>query len=495
MKHTLCTICLLTGCLPLFSQLSKGITYSTESNIVWSNGDDYAPFWFTSNRYGMSSADTNNGYLRAGIFRSTKQDNNRKWKQGYALELAAAYNYSSSFIVQQAYYDLAYGPMQLSIGSKERKSALKNPLLSGGGLTFGTNARPIPEVRFELPEYLTIPGTNDWIHIKGFLSYGRYTDNNWQKDFAAPKQRYTKNALHHGKAGFMKIGNEKKFPLYFEGGLEMAAQFGGTAYNVTHGRGESTTETIHMSSGIKDFFKAFIPSGSDPTDGSGYDNVAGNHLGSWHFSLCYAQAGEWKIRAYYEHFFEDHSMMFFEYGWKDGLAGLEITLPKNPFVHTVVYEYMGSKDQAGPVYHDHTPEIPDQISAIDNYYNHTIYTGWQHWGMAIGSPFILSPIYNTDGSIRFMNNRAIVHHIGIYGEPTSQLSYRILASHAKYWGTYMQPLLDTKEQTSTLLEIAYSPKKWQGWQVNASAAYDHGKMLGNNFGGMVTLRKTGVLTR
>lgn len=491
------SITLLIAATLSAQSLTDGIRYHAESGVIWSGGHDNAPFWLTSNQYGLLSTSSSSGYLRAGVFRSAQADSTRQWRHAYGLDMAVAYNHTSSLIVQQAYYDISWKCMRLSIGSKERPSALKNPHLSSGGLTFGMNARPIPQIRFEVPEYLTIPGTRGWLHIKGHLGYGLYTDNGWQKDFVAPNQRYTLNAIHHSKAGFLKIGNEQKFPLYFEGALEMATQFGGTAYNVTWGRQETATEDFKLGHGIKDFFKAFIPLGGDPTDGEGYANASGNHLGSWHFSLTY-QPSTWKVRAYYEHFFEDHSMMFLDYGWEDGLAGLEVTLPQNPFIHTFLYEFMNSKDQSGPVYHDHTPQIPDQVSAVDNYYNHTLYPGWQHWGMSQGSPFILSPIYNLDGSHRlhFTHNRVQAHHMGICGTPIPQLTYRLLFSHAKHWGTYATPLLDTREQSSALLELTYTPtRRASGWQLKGSVGYDHGTVLGNSLGGLFTISKCGILTR
>lgn len=497
MKRLLYLTILLASSLFVPAQsLTRGILYRVESGATRSNGESHAPFWLTSNRYGFLSTLPNSGYLRASLSRPASADSLRAWQHSYGIDLAVAYNHTSSLIVQQAYYDISWRKMQLSIGSKERPSALKNPLLSSGGLTFGMNARPIPQVRFEVPEYIAIPGTRGWLHVKGYLGYGLYTDNHWQKDFIARGQRYTLNALHHAKAGFLKIGDEQRFPLYFEGALEMATQFGGHAYNVTWGRKETVTEDFRLGNGIKDFFKAFIPLGGDPTDGEGYANASGNHLGSWHFALTYAPAN-WKIRAYYEHFFEDHSMMFLDYGWQDGLAGLEITIPQNPFVHTFLYEFMNSKDQAGPVYHDHTPQIPDQISAVDNYYNHTLYPGWQHWGMSQGTPFILSPIYNLDGTnrIQFTHNRVQSHHIGICGTPISGLSYRLLLSHSKHWGNYNIPLLDTREQSSGLFEVSYAPTRWaKGCQLTAAMAYDHGTVLGNNWGGMISLRKCGILS-
>ena len=33
-------------------------------------------------------------------------------------------------------------------------------------------------------------------------------------------------------------------------------------------------------------------------------------------------------------------------------------------------------------------EFEEQISAKDNYYNHYLYQGWQHWGMGIGLSLI-----------------------------------------------------------------------------------------------------------
>lgn len=44
-------------------------------------------------------------------------------------------------------------------------------------------------------------------------------------------------------------------------------------------------------------------------------------------------------------------------------------------------------------------EFEEQISAKDNYYNHYLYQGWQHWGMGIGNPLLPGPIYNKNGQI------------------------------------------------------------------------------------------------
>lgn len=486
-KHYSVTLFLLLTLIPVYSQVTHGMYYNVETGIIFSAGE-HAPFWLTSNRYGLSSIKNNNGYIRAGVFRPLEKD--KQFSYSFGLDLAGAYNFTSSFIIQQAYIDLKYRFLKLSVGSKERLPELKNTNLSSGGMTFSNNARPIPQVRIGISEYVAIPGTKKFLAFKGHIAYGMFTDDHWQKHFAASKNKYTEHVLYHSKALYAKIGNESKFPLVFEGGLEMVAQFGGNAYNVT-----SYTPYINMPNGLKDFFKVFIPmSGGSDTPAGEQANIYGNHLGSWNFSLSY-KFTNWKLRGYYDHFFEDHSMMFGQYGWKDCLAGLEITLPKNPFMENFVYEYIGTKDQSGPIFHDQTSAIPDQISAIDNYYNHGIYTGWQHWGMGIGNPLIISPIYNKDGIITFRSNRIQAHHIGFSGRPNKEWYYRVLFSFSKNWGTYFEPLPQIKRQFSTLIEVTYKPQVLRGWNFTLAGALDGGNMLDSNQGIMLKINKTGLISK
>jgi len=50
-----------------------------------------------------------------------------------------------------------------------------------------------------------------------------------------------------------------------------------------------------------------------------------------------------------------------------------------------------------------------------------------------------------------------------------------------------------KKQFSSLLEVTYSPVKWNGWSFSISGAMDRGNLLGNNSGGMLVIRKTGLI--
>ena len=155
--------------------------------------------------------------------------------------------------------------------------------------------------------------------------------------------------------------------------------------------------------------------------------------------------------------FEDESQMFWQYGWKDFLLGAEVKLPQNRVVSTVLYEYLTTKDQSGPIYHDKTQQIPDQISASDNYYNHAVYGAWQHAGFGLGNGLLISPRYNADKSISFRHNRVQAHHIGMAGSPLRGLDYKLLFSYEKSWGTYNKPLVDPLEGWTMFVQATYKP--------------------------------------
>ena len=149
----------------------------------------------------------------------------------------------------------------------------------------------------------------------------------------------------------------------------MSAQFGGDQYIA--GQKEPV---IDMPTRFVDFMRVLVPMAGDDTTPEGEQvNIYGNHVGSWNFAAT-AYLNRWKVKIYYEHYFDDHSQMFFQYGrWKDGHIGLEITFPKNRFIDTFVYEGLGTKDQTGPMLYDSFwGKFEEQISAKDNYYKSLI---------------------------------------------------------------------------------------------------------------------------
>ena len=133
---------------------------------------------------------------------------------------------------------------------------------------------------------------------------------------------------------------------------------------------------------------------------------------------------------------------------------------------------------------------------MDNYYNHNIFTGWQHWGQVMGNPLYLSPLYNNDGTIRVENNRFYAFHLGVSGNPTEQLNYRFLASWQKGFGTYMEPYEDPKQSLNLMAEAVYAfpdDSKAKGWSIKAAYGMDLGTIHGNNYGLQITIAKQGLL--
>ena len=468
------------------------LTYRVEASGNVSNGT-YAPLWLTSNRYGLSSVEPNSGYVRAGI--NFDKELRHNWQIQAGRDVAATATQTADFVIQHAFADFSWKFLRLSVGSKERPGfpLTKNERLSSGMMVEGANARPVPQVRGEIAEYVAIPGTKGWLSLKGHLAYGMFTDNGWQESFVSAGNTYGQNIYYHSKSLMFRIGNRKKLPAEFEFGLLMATQFAGDQLKK---KSDGTSELItDMPDGLKSFFKAFVPmSGGSDTPWGDQVNVEGNHLGSWNFAINY-YLKDWKFRAYLEHFFVDHSQMFWQYGrWKDGQIGIAITLPKNRWVSSILWEGMSTKDQTGPILYDlFAGSLGYQISAGDNYYNNYCYQAWQHWGQGMGNPLLPGPIYNKDGKITFKSNRVRANHLGIEGNPSDEWNYRILVSFARHWGTYSTPLDKQRKQFSSLYEVTYSPQWAKGWSTSVSMGLDRGNYLGNSTGGMLSIKKTGSI--
>ena len=215
-----------------------------------------APLWLSSNRYGVTSPYDHAAYERVGAFRSLETDSARQWRRGYGLDLMLSQNAPSRFMVHQAFFEVEWKKLNLSIGSKERPIELRNNELTSGGMSLGINAQPIPMARVAV-NYFSIPFTNGWWKWKLHIAYGMTTDGCWQKDWVKLHGKYTSNTLYHDKSLYWKFGKEdaRCVPLTFEIGLQMATQFGGKAYNVL-ARDSKELADMDLPENLKAFWNA-----------------------------------------------------------------------------------------------------------------------------------------------------------------------------------------------------------------------------------------------
>ena len=449
----------------------------------------FAPLWLTSNRYGLASVEPFSNYERASIERPIECDDARRWGIGYGLDVAVAFGHTRTFVLEQAYVEGRYHKLSITLGAKQQPIEARDVELTSGGLSLGANARPIPQARLDI-DWFSIPGTKGWWQWKLHGSYGFTTDGRWQADWHAGNERYNRHVLYHEKALFWRFGRVDVLPLTYEFGLQMAAQFGGTTYN---GSGRSFTEptTFHHPHGLRAFWNVLTCQGSDQTDGL-QPNTSGNTLGSYVMELKY-HGQRWQARAYFERFFEDQSMLTVQYGIRDMLIGGDVRLPENRFISKAALEFITTTNQSGAVYHDRTPNIYDKMNGRDNYYNHQLYAGWQHYGLTLGSPLLTSPLYNEafghEGVLKFYNNRLKAWHLAITGDPSEEWHWRTMLTFTRNWGTYDAPFEDRLRQTYAMAEATYSPHWARGWQATLAVGLDHGKVIGNSVGGQVKISK------
>ncbi len=475
------------------STINKSLNYSLETSLNVGAGEN-APFWFISNRHGVGSLQDINGYLRVSI--SQVDTKATDWGYSWTANIIGGVNFFNKVYMQQLFFDVRYKHVKLEMGMKERDPELRNPYLSSGALTFSNNARPIPQIRIGSEGYSTIPRTKDFFHLKGHIAYGMFVDNRFQSAFTKelanvpPEIKLgtrVENALYHSKSLYVRLGNEKRYDFSFEGGLEMASRFAGHIFL-------SDGTSFYAPRKLSDFLRILVPlKGGGDSHIMDQQNVLGDHLGSWNFRVKY-KLKDWRFALYYEHQFNDHSQLFGEYGWKDGMWGVEVKLPDNRFLDCFVFERIESRHQSGPIYYDATPSFNEQISSLDDYYNHGMYSGWQHHGLAIANPLFISPIYNETNRLHFASNRIVANHLGFSGQPSKYLRYRILCSISDHWGTYFQPYEEIKYNHNFLFELISCLPKNASWSFNTSFSFDRSNIIGNNWGVLLSIKKEGVLS-
>lgn len=388
--------------------------------------------------------------------------------------------------LQQLFAQLKYRAAYLTLGVKYSHSRIVDDQLSSGDLTRSNNAAPIPGIGAGFLDFQNIPFTNGWVQIDGEIMFGWMTDSKFKKsEFNYFSGVEGINLLYNYKRCYFRTNPEK--PFHVTVGMQAAALFGGTSYTYRNGQ---LAQTDVRGFQFKDLFQMILPR----EGGESY--YTGSHIGSWDLKAVYRLYDGSKLTAYFEWPWEDGSGIGRMNGW-DGLWGFQYDFARKGVVTKALVEYLDFTNQSGPIHYDpeDNPEasISGYARGADDYYNNDFYGAYANYGMSIGTPFLMSPIYNRNGMLSFLHNRARGFHIGVAGNPCERLSYRAMIGYEKAGGAGRLPAYERIESTSAMIEATTVPfKSIPGFELNLRLAFDAGKLRGNNFGAQIQLSYSGI---
>lgn len=429
------------------------------------HGGDNTPLWQASMQQGLSSID-NNCYLRGAVFYA---DTLKNWRLEAGADMAVGAGMTSVFIPQQYYVGVSRSWYKLWAGARELWSPLLDSELSSGGLTWSGNARPIPQVMLCTPGYVSISRR---VAVKAELSFGWFTDGNYQQEHTESRFVYNKKMKYHHKSLLFRFGlPEGKW--MFDVGMDMDAQFGG--YMTKEG------ETHNLGNGLREYWRALTMR----NEGEGL-YYSGNLLGTEYLRLSYGTE-RGRLALYLLNFFDDLSGMGKRNGM-DGLWGVEYSSKESGWLTGAVLEYYQTTNQSGPLHGLDGTEVK-KTGGADDYYNNDQFSGWAHWGVTMANPLLLSPVYNSVGTLSLTQNRVRAVHLGVKGQISKRIGYRCRFSFNRSWGTPFKPNVNIKNNFSTFAEINYIAPKLKDWHFTASVAGDSGELYGDNVGVQLKVRK------
>ncbi len=466
----------------------------------------FAPYYIMSNRDGRLSQ-AYGAQESAGLWRPL--DLSRRFSYSFGVEAVAGmasdadyvrYNESAgawyenarhpaSFWLQQLWGEVKYRGVFLSVGMRDNDRSIFDSPLYSGDITLSDNARGIPQVRAGFIDFQDIPLTRGWVQIKREIAYGKLMDNNLlENHYNYYNSFITTDVWMHYKRLYLRTNPQQPFSVTV--GMQHAVQFGG--HRRVYQKGKCIDDRT-FSHGFKEFVNVFLPNQGSGTDDNYYQ---GNHLGSWDIILRYRFPSGGELRATVQKPWEDGSGIGWLNGF-DGVWGLEYRAPQPGWLTAAAVQYVDFTNHSGLVHWDPgdfsgTP-VGGEATGADNYYNNATYDGWSNLGMGLGNPFIKSPIYNTDGYLRFTDNRLRGFQAGVEGTPMAGLNYRVLLSWRKSWGTPFEPRIHKAESTSMMIEAEHVFHAVPALSIKGQVAFDAGKLYGNRFGMAVSLTYKGRL--
>lgn len=464
------------------SQPATAVAYHLTAETAVGSGD-FTAYQLATNRHHTLATRPNTAYLRGAV--SVAHQWAHDWKLTGAVDVITSVHADHKAYLQQCYLTLSWRDLFVEAGAREQEPVLRDPILSSGAFIKGNNAKPVPQIHVGTNGFLTVPYTKEWLQVSADFGYGKLMDSDYRKKQfqheGSGNWHYTTGTLYHQKHLYLRTNPQK--PVFVTAGIEHVALFGGTEYSTETGALVAKKKPTSLQA----FWKMILPVG----DKNYFENDAmedwifGNHVGSITLQLAWNINSRHQVQVYMDNPFEDGSGMRKGNGW-DGLWGLQYqnTAAGPQPIRSAVVEYLQTTNQSGPLHWDSgdypepiRSQITDLVTGNDNYYNHSFYGAYAHYGMTHGNALLTSPIYNTDGYADYRDNRVKAWHAAVNGELTPHLSYLIKGSYREGWGTYHAPLTTKHHSFDAMLQGTYT----QGpWQLSGAYALDKGNIYGDN---------------
>jgi len=442
--------------------------YSLELTSNFSS-QETLPFWMVSNQQG-AVPNYNNGMAILGIQKDFDHNNTNNWQFAYQAQFTGFIANENNLIVNQLYTSIRYKKLQLDLGAKHNTILFEGLSSSNGNIAESGNARSLPGYNIQLVDFIKLPFAKKWLTFKG--QYGDYLMND---------KRYVDNTRLHKKSLFIKAKLNNKLNLTV--GLNHYVQWGGTSQNGTK-QPSSFSDYLRVITGRE---------GGDAALDTDKLNALGNHLGTYLVQLDYKGKTN-NISWYYSHPFEDGSGREMQ-NWRDGIYGLFIDFKKpTAVVSHLLTEFTYTKHMSGSSKHgiDENGELI-MARGMDNYFNNGVYkSGWSYFGNSIGSPYFSTRNIDENGITKgFKDNRFMAFNVGIKGL-IKTIEYKALLSHTTYFGYFDAEYNPKPTQFSGYLECKIPGIKKLPIDIILGSSFDTGTYRPVNFGGFISLRKTGL---
>ncbi len=429
---------------------------------AWASTGKYAPFWLTANTYGLVSNAQFGGLVNAGVRKGNDRDA-RWWDYSYALTLSGrADSYGVAGSIHEAYGHVRLWCFDVTAGIKPLQFGNQHDL-SAGGFLFSRNSPSYPVISVGIDKYTAFPFSYGYLEIKGGLTHGWFLN-----------RIGTKNTLLHHKYIAGRLGG--KLPVNISYEFHHVGQWGGVS-----------PVFGPLGTSFSDFMNMFLVR-SGGVNNSDKINAYGNHIGSQMVGVD-VKFSDWKFNFYWQNIFEDGPIYIIGRTMNavDGLWGVAIEQKRWRFIHSVLYEFLATTDQSGPI-HDVDGVV---FGGRDDYFLNSAFSqGWTQGGYTIGTPFITSPIYGQE--IYPENNRVFAHNVAVAGNVYGY-EYLLRVSHVENYGRYLKPVRGNN--TALYLAVQKEVPQWWGLRFKATFAADFGTQFGNSAALMIGVVKCGLINK